>query len=287
VVETNEVVQKLEEEGLAGFIEELGGAIPEGGGASPEGGMSPDGGVSPDGGGALGGALGGILKPKDPNALGNQMGEIFGNDEIGEAIGDFSSTVTGGEIEGLGTISDVFAVLRAVTSVGMLVGGIAICLVLIAGIILVNIKQLNKGLRRSGLPLMFASLGFAADLVVLFVPSLFEGMEMQLVRQILLMTTGVNGVVFGLGLAMVIAGFVVGSIAKKNAARAVARSVPATVGAPVEILMDAPVAAPEEAPAEVSEDVPAEETAEESPEEPAEEVAEVCETAEEAQPQED
>lgn len=253
VVETNEVVQKLEAEGLAGFIDELGGALPEGGDAA-------------------GDTLGGLMKPKDPNALGNQMAQIFGNEEMAGTIANISSTLTGGQLEGLGSISDVLTLFRAVTSVGKLVWGIVICLVLIAAIILVNIKQLNKGLRRSGYPLMWAGAAFAADLVVLFVPSLFVGKELQLVRQVLLMTTGANATVFGLGLAMVIAGFVVGSITKKNAAKA-DQPVLAPVGVPAET-MEAPMDASEEA-------------SEEAPEEPAGETDEACEAAEETETEEE
>lgn len=232
VVETNEVVQKIEQEGLAGIVENMGDALPEGGG----------------------------LKPKDPNALGNQMGEMFGDEEIGNTIGSISSTLTGGELEGLGSISDVLTLLRSVTSVGKLVLGIVICLVLMAAIVLVNIKQLGKGLRRSGYPLLFAGLAFVANLVVLFVPSLFVGMPLNLVGQVLRMTTGVNGAVFGLGLALVIAGIVVGSIAKKKAA---AQPVLAPVGAPA-----------------------AEEVFEEAVAELAEEAAENCEATEETETEE-
>lgn len=199
VVETNEVVQKLQQEGLAGIVENMGDALPEGGDAS-------------------GGAMG-TLKPKDPNALGNQMGQIFGDESVGDTIAGISSSLTGGKLEGLGSISDVLTLMRAATSVGKLVGGIVICLVLIIAILLLNMKYLNKGLRRCGVPLMCAGFAFVADLVVLFAPSLFVGMEMRLVRQVLLMTTGANGVVFVLGLAMVIAGFVLGSMAKKHRER--------------------------------------------------------------------
>lgn len=245
VVETNEVVQKLEKEGLAGFIDAMGGDLTDEGAQS------------------------GTAKPRDPNALGKQMGELFGNVEMADTIASISSSLTGGELEGLGSISDVLTLLRAATSVGKLVWGIVICLVLIAAILLVNIRQLNKGLRRSGIPLLLAGFVFVADLVALFVPSLFTGMQLQLVRQVLVMTAGVNGAAFGLGLAMIIAGFVVGSLAKKNAAKAAAQPVAVAVGAPLE--------ASEEAVAEISEESPVEapgEATEEAAEEAADEVTE-------------
>ena len=261
VVETNEVVQKIEQEGLAGIIEDMEEVLPEGGDA-------------------VGGALGG-LKPKDPNALGNQMAQIFDNEGIAGTIANISSTLTGGELEGLGSISDVLTLLRSVTSVGKLIAGIAICLVLIAAIILVNIKQLGKGLRRSGHPLMWAGSAFVMNLVVLLVPSLFDPKVLvflpatvtgilQPVRHVLLLTTAVNGVAFGLGLALVIAGFVVSSVAKKNAARAADQPVLAPVGVPAEVIVEVPV-----------------EASEETPEEPAEEAAEICEAAEEAKTEEE
>lgn len=233
VVETNEIVQKLETEGLAGVIDQMGGAIPE------------------EGGNALGG-----LKPKDPNALGNQ---IFG-EEMGGTIAGITNNLTGGKLEGLGSISDVLTLLRSVTSVGKLILGIGICLVLMAAIILVNIKQLGKGLRRSGYPLLYAGAPFFANLVVLFVPSLFTVMPLNVAGQILRMTAVVNGTVFGLGLALVIAGIVVGIIAKKKAA---AQPVLAPVGAPA-----------------------VEEVFEEAVAELAEEVAENCEATEETETEE-
>lgn len=249
VVESNEIVQKLETEGLAGFMDQLmGGTTPE------------------EGGDAVGDALGG-LKPKDPNALGNQ---IFG-EELGGTIAGIATNLTGGELEGLGSISDVLTLLRSVTSVGKLILGIVICLALMAAIILVNIKQLNKGLRRCGLPLMYAGAGIVSNLVVIFVPSLFQEMPLNLVGQILRMTIGVNGVVFGLGLALVIASFVVGSIAKKNAAKAAAEPVLVPVGAPA--MEESPEEIFEEAVAEMAEEAAegCEEQIEEAEETPAEE----------------
>lgn len=267
VVETNEVVQKLETEGLAGFIEELGGALPEGG-------ETPD------------GALGGLLKPKDPNALGNQMAEIFDNEGLAGTIANISSTLTGGQLEGIGSISDVLTLLRSVTSVGVLLGGIGICLVLIAAIILINIKQLGKGLRRSGHPLMWAGSPFLMNLVVLLVPSLFDPKTLAflpgtvtgflpLVRHVLLMTIVVNGVAFCLGLVLVIAGFVLSAIAKKNAAKAASQPVLAPVGAPAEAV--------EAEGEEISEEIAGEAGAEEVEEPEAPEASEESETPEESQ----
>ena len=216
VVETNETVQKLEKEGLAGFIEELGGVMPEEG----TGDLGDLGGL---------GGLAGALKPKDPNALGK---EIFGED-MADSVANITSTLTGGELEGLGSISDVLTLFRAVTSVGKLLLGIGICLVLMAAIVFVNIKQLPKGLRRSGYPLVFAGLGFLGNLVALIVPSAFAEGPMPIVRQILVMIAGVNGAVFFLGLALIAAGFVLGSLVKKNAAKA-AQPVLATVAPAME-----------------------------------------------------
>lgn len=234
VVENNEIIQKLETEGLAGVIDQMSGAVPE------------------EGGDAVGDALGG-LKPKDPNALGNQ---IFG-EELGGTVAGITSSLTGGELEGLGSISDVLTLLRSVTSVGKLILGIVVCLVLMAAIILVNIKQLGKGLRRSGYPLLYAGAPFFANLVALLVPSLFAVMPLNVAGLVLRMTAVVNGTVFGLGLALVIAGIVVGTVAKKKAA---AEPVPVSMGAP----------AMEEAVAEMAEEA-AEECEAKAEEAPAEE----------------
>lgn len=251
VVEENPVIQKLEEEGLAGFIEEITGE------ALPEGSL-------------------GELKPKDPNALGNQ---IFGED-MGGTIAGIAGTITGGELEGISSISDVLTVFRAATSVGKLLLCIGVCLVLMGLIIVVNIKQLPKGLRRSGLPLVFAGFGFLGNLVALFVPTLFTISPLPIVRQILVMTAGANGAVFGLGLALIIAGFVLGSVAKKNAAKAAAAAL--EEAAIAEIAEEAAEEAAEAA--EEAEEIPEEpaEEAEEAPEAP----VEACEEEKEAEPQE-
>lgn len=251
VVEENPVIQKLEEEGLAGFIEEITGE------ALPEGSL-------------------GELKPKDPNALGNQ---IFGED-MGGTIAGIAGTITGGELEGISSISDVLTVFRAATSVGKLLLFIGISLVLVGLIIVVNIKQLPKGLRRGGLPLVFAGFGFLGNLVALFVPALFTISPLPIVRQILVMTAGANGAVFGLGLALIIAGFVLGSVAKKNAAKAAAAAL--EEAAIAEIAEEAAEEAAEAA--EEAEEIPEEpaEEAEEAPEAP----VEACEEEKEAEPQE-
>ena len=163
-------------------------------------------------------------------------------------------------------INDLVSTLRSATSTTNLLIGIAVCLVLMAAIILVNIKQLPKGLRRSGYPLLAAGILFVTCLVVQFAPSLFQTKELSLVRTVVLMTTGVNAIAPALGLVMVIAGIVVGSILKKKAKAAAAEEVPAIEETPVveeapvteetPVIEETPVL--EEAPA--AEETPVEET---------------------------
>lgn len=218
VFDQNEIIVKVEAEGLAGFMELTGGSSSGSGDALATKGNDQ---------------VTGIL-----NAI---------------ASGDFNSI----------NISDIVALLRSFSSLGHLIWSIVICLVLIAAIILVNIRQLPKGLRRAGYPLLLAGLGIILNLLAQFVPKMWEGsLGLIIVRYILLQTAVVNIVVFCLGLALVIAGIVLGIVLRKK------RALPVTVPASPEA-GELAVAPAEETPVEIScesaEEDPAEEACEEGP----------------------
>lgn len=168
------------------------------------------------------------------------------------------------------SIPELVSTLRSLTSTTNLIIGIAVCLLLMAAIVLVNIKQLPRGLRRSGYPLLFVGLLFVACLVVQFTPHLWQTRELALVRTVLLMTTGIHAIAPALGIVMVVVGIVLGVICKKkarSAAIAEASSVEETVAEEVAVAEE-PV---------VMEEAPVSEEAAETVEEAAETVEEAVE----------
>jgi hypothetical protein len=241
VFDENEIIVKVEAEGLAGFMEMTGTSIP----GLPGGDASTD------------------------NA----------EDEAQNSI----------------NIRDIIDALRAFSSTQNLIIGIAVCLVLIAAIILINCRQIGKGLRRAGYPLMWAGCLVILNLLAKFQPDMWvitagEGesvnqtfnLVLKLSRYILLQTAVVNIVVFGTGLALFIAGIVLPIVlrAKRKTPVSIPAS-PETEELAAALVDETPVEFPcesaDEAPVEeVCDEAPAEETVEEdSPEE---------ETVEEAAP---
>lgn len=246
-VEQSEIIQQVEKEGLQGILESSG--------------------VSPDQ--ILGGNASG--KPSDSgNALGEQLGDMLGSEGIAGSVAGVAGAITGGELQGIDNFSDILTLLRSATSQTNFIISIAVCVVLMVLILLVNIRQISKGLRRCGYPLMFAGSLFIVCLVVK--PLLPAGIDpvMTVLNLVLTKTMTVNGIVFAIGAVLFIAGIVVAiAMAGKNE-----KAVPVAVGvgAPAaEAFSEAleplaePAAAPfEEAPAQ---DAPAEaENTDEAPE---------------------
>lgn len=177
--EQNEIIQKVEAEGLAGFLEASDSSIP---------GLSD-----------------------------------------GSQTGDLSSI----------SFNDIIDALRATTSTSNFVWSIVICLVLIASIILINIRQLSKGLRRAGYPLLLAGLGIVPCLLAHFSPDLWTAApELILVQKLLRQVTVVYAIVFGIGLALIIGGIVLGIVLRRRSKSTV--TVPATseVEEPAVVSMD-------------------------------------------------
>ena len=226
VFDENEIIVKVEAEGLAGFMEMTGTSIP------------------------------------------------------GLPGGSTSSEDTEGE-ESSFNIRDAINLMRSFASVQNLLLGIAVCLVLIAAIILINCRQIGKGLRRAGYPLMLAGCLVVVNLLAKFQPDLWIvdydatlNLIMKLARYILLRTAVVNIVVFGTGLMLFIAGIVLPIVLRFK--RKATVSIPASPETeelaaalvdeiPVEISCESEEVSAEEVCAESS----AEEIAEEVTEEPA------------------
>lgn len=222
-VKTNEVVQTVEEKGLAGVIEMSGSTDS----------TTPDG--EP------------ILTPPSDNALGEQLGSLLGDskeeggNKVADSIASVTQTLTNGELNGIRNVNDIVTLLRSATSVQNLISCIAVCAVLMILILLVNMRQLGKGLRRCGYPLLLAGLMVFPCLMATYSPEMWTSAPaLTVVRDILAMVTGVNALVFGLGLLFVIAGIVVGCITKHKLAVA-AKAALAAAEAPV-VIEEAPVA---------------------------------------------
>ena len=174
--------------------------------------------------------------------------------------------------------------IQQICSTTNLIIGIAVCVVLMAAIILINCRQLGKGLRRAGYPLMWAGSAVILNILAKFQPDMWvvvagEGeavnptinLVLKLMRHIFLQTAVVNIVIFSTGLALCIGGIVLGIVLRSKKSPVSIPTTPETEElsaaivdkTPVEIL---PEATSEE---EVAEEPVAEETAEETVEETA------------------
>lgn len=233
-----------------------------------------------------------------PDDIAQQVGQIFDNNEIVEVLeaeglaGFMKLTAGDGEAtpEGMplpGASSDTpdlryfYKLLRnEIAPTRNLILGIVSCLILMAAIILINCRQLGKGLRRAGYPLILAGAGyFALNASINSLGSLLNALAggdaalaqvmaliPKLLNYFLSQAAAVNTAIFCIGIALFVAGIVVPIVLK-------ARSKAAAGKAPVEAVEE-PVAIVEEAPVEalpVAEE--AEEVAEETPAEAAEEEA--------------
>ena len=235
----NEIIVKVEAEGLAGFIEMSGMEIP----GLPSSGSS-------------------------------------GEDDAEKSSGSSFN------------IKDIINTMRTFASTGNLITGIVICLVLIAAIILINCRQLGKGLRRAGYPLMLAGCLVIANILAKFQPDLWVisgelsadmqwlPMVLKLARYILLQTAVVNIVIFGAGFALVVGGIVMGIVLRPKKSPASVPTTAETEELAAAIVDETPVEVPVELAEEIAAEEPAaEESAAEEPtaEEPEEEVAPIGE----------
>lgn len=198
--------------------------------------------------------------PVNPDAPEGGDSSLSGTNK---AMETFSGGVINALLSGKGTIQDIFnggisvmlMAAREVTSVNMLLMLLGACLVLIALLFVVNMKQLHMAVRYVGVTTTLAALPFAAATVVAFVvPSLFSG-ALYIAYMALTLTAGVSiGVLVG-GLALTILSVILTVVYKKNLKTPVA----VVVEAPVEVVPEMPVleevAVTEEAP--VVEEVPA------------------------------
>lgn len=231
IFEENEIVAKVEAEGLAGFMDLL-----------------------------------------------NQNPGVSGDLEEGS---DNASTESSPNV--LVMVKEYASIVNTIASTQNLIIGILVCLVLIAAIILINCRQLGKGLRRAGYPLLIAGSAVILNILAKFNPDMWvvnatgnewseqsSVMILKLVRQILLQTAVVNIVVFGTGLALCTAGIVLGIVLRPKKSPVSVPTTDETEELAAAVVDETPVEVPSEIVEEVAEEEPvAEESVEEAEEETA------------------
>ena len=151
-------------------------------------------------------------------------------------------------------VSSVLPVLRSASSTTNLLLGIGFCLVLMAAIFFINIRQIGKGLRRIGYSFLPVGLpGLVLCLVVQYFPATGDlAMLVPVVQKFVSAFIPVYAVTLSLGVLFVAAGIVLPIILKVKGLLPEA----APVSEEAEVPVEAPVA---EAPVETAEEAPAEE----------------------------
>lgn len=206
-----------------------------------------------------------------PDDISQKVAKMFDENEIivkveTEGLAGFM-TMVGTEIPGfdavMSTVDMLRNILTAVRDTSLLLC-IVICLLLIASIILVNCRQLPRGLRRAGYPLMMAGTLVILNVLAQFAPEMWVvdsqptlNLILKLVRYVLLQTSVVNISVFCLGFALCISGIVLGIVLKHKSKAAL----PAPTA---EVPAETPAVAVEDV-EDVAEEPAAEQTAAEDP----------------------
>ena len=143
-----------------------------------------------------------------------------------------SDLLSGKDVSTL-TVAEILAMVRAVTSVTVLLCCIGACLLLIGLLFLTHWGRPFAALRTAGIPVMIAGLLVAIPSVLaMAVPGLFVGTVMVIVRQVLTLTGYVSIGVAVLGLALIVVGAVLNSMMKKRAA--------AKLAVPEEVVVETP-----------------------------------------------
>ena len=195
-----------------------------------------------------------------------------------------------GDSEGSGSptanpVMEILKTVQSIVSTTTLLMAVGVCVVLIALLLVTNIKRIWIGINNAGISLTIAGsilmiptclLWFAADLLIELLKE--AGPVGSIVLYILKSTAPVHVGIFAGGIVLIIGGCVLRTILKKRAKAAALAAEAANIEepaeeAPVEEAAEEPVAeavpAEEEVPAEpVSEEAPAEEAVEEAPAEP-------------------
>ena len=162
---------------------------------------------------------------------------------------DSSSSGSNAVLDMLAAVKEGYGVVSTIASTQNLIIGIVICLVLIAGIVLINCRQLGKGLRRAGYPLMIAGSAVILNILAIAQPDMWvvtaaeneavaatTNMVLKLARHILLETAAPNVVVFSTGFVLCVGGIVLGIVLRPKTA---VETAPALEETPTEALPEA------------------------------------------------
>ena len=181
------------------------------------------------------------------------IGSILGSDTF---AGGLLNAINGGKGEldnvDLSSPAGILQLVRSLTSVNMLATLIGLCVLIVALLLLVNIKQLHTGIKDAGVTFLLAGIVMAVPFAVaMALPAILDSIIPMglgsIAKKLLLTTVMAPGVVAGIGLVLIISGAVIKSVGKKRAAVAA----PIVVEAPVatmEEFVPAPIEAVEEGP---------------------------------------
>lgn len=179
-----------------------------------------------------------------PEDIAQTIGQVFDENEIivkieAEGLAGFmelmppsgnpdgeAGTSSGGDIlEILETVKEYYFIVSSIASSANMVIGIVICVILMAAIVLINCRQLGKGLRRAGYPLVIAGSAVVLNILAIALPDMWvvkgidnaaaaatAKMVANLLRHIFAETATPNIVMFSTGAVLVIGGIVLGTL---------------------------------------------------------------------------
>lgn len=168
-------------------------------------------------------------------------GNLGGSHQSGAIVGmapdgkDVISAVTSGKDVTTLTVAEILAVVRTVTSVTALLCCIGVCAVLIGLLFLTHWGRPFAAIRSAGIPVMIAGIVIAIPgILAMAVPSLFTGVVMVVIRQVLTLTGYVSIGVAVFGLVLIVVGAVLNSMMKKRAKAKLTAAEEVMVEAPAE-----------------------------------------------------
>lgn len=168
-------------------------------------------------------------------------GNLGGSHQSGAIVGmapdgkDVISAVTSGKDVTTLTVAEILAVVRTVTSVTALLCCIGVCAVLIGLLFLTHWGRPFAAIRSAGIPVMIAGMVISIPgILAMAVPSLFTGVVMVVIRQVLTLTGYVSIGVAVFGLVLIVVGAVLNSMMKKRAKAKLTAAEEVVVEAPAE-----------------------------------------------------
>lgn len=168
-------------------------------------------------------------------------GNVGGSHQSGALIGmapdgkDVISAVTSGKDVTTLTVAEILAVVRTLTSVTALMICIGVCAVLIGLLFLTHWGRPFAAIRSAGIPVMIAGILISIPgILAMAVPSLFTGVVMVVIRQVLTLTGYVSIGVAVFGLVLIVVGAVLNSMMKKRAKAKLTAAEEVVVEAPAE-----------------------------------------------------